>query len=64
DWGVPGKHITLVAIVASAEGIDALHAAHPDITVHVAAVDEVLNGSGYVVPGVGDAGDRLFNTPH
>ncbi len=58
-----GAHtIKFVAIVAAAEGIEALHEAHPDIDIYVAAEDEVLNDDAYIVPGLGDAGDRLFGT--
>ena len=59
DWGV--KNIKLVSLVASRSGIQALEKAHPDVSVFVAAVDSELSQSGYIVPGLGDAGDRLFN---
>lgn len=54
--------IKFVAIVAASEGIEALHEAHPDIEIYVAAEDEILNEDAYIVPGLGDAGDRLFGT--
>jgi uracil phosphoribosyltransferase len=54
--------IRLVSLVAAPEGIAALHAAHPDLPIHVAAVDERLNDRFYIVPGLGDAGDRIFGT--
>ena len=54
--------IRLVCLVAAPEGIAALHAAHPDLPIHVAAVDERLNERFYIVPGLGDAGDRIFGT--
>ncbi|MES2859770.1 MAG: uracil phosphoribosyltransferase [Pseudomonadota bacterium] len=49
-------------LVAAPEGLQALGAAHPDIEVYVAAIDERLDGNAYIVPGLGDAGDRLFGT--
>jgi uracil phosphoribosyltransferase len=54
--------IRLIAIIAAPEGIERLHAAHPDVSVVVAAVDRELNERGYIVPGLGDAGDRLYGT--
>jgi len=56
------RDIRLVSLVAAPEGIAALHAAHPDLPIHVAAVDERLNERFYIVPGLGDAGDRIFGT--
>ena len=56
------RDIRLMALVAAPEGIRALHAAHPDLPIHVAAVDERLNERFYIVPGLGDAGDRIFGT--
>lgn len=55
-------NIKLVCLIAAPEGIDAVHEAHPDIDIYVAAVDEKLNDHAYIVPGLGDAGDRLFGT--
>src|ERR687892_635803 len=52
----------LLSIIAAPEGIDRLHSEHPDVTVVVAAIDRGLNERGYIVPGLGDAGDRLFGT--
>ncbi|GAA4866990.1 uracil phosphoribosyltransferase [Luteimonas vadosa] len=49
-------------LVAAPEGLRALEAAHPDIEVYTAAIDERLNGKGYILPGLGDAGDRIFGT--
>ncbi len=60
DWGL--KNIKFVCILASREGIEALQAAHPDIDIHVGVVDDKLNDKGYIDPGCGDAGDRIFNT--
>ena len=57
-----GKNIKLMCLVAAPEGIKAINAAHPDVEIFVAAVDECLNSHGYIVPGLGDAGDRIFGT--
>jgi uracil phosphoribosyltransferase len=54
--------IRLVCLVAAPEGILALHGQHPEITVYCAAVDRQLNERGYILPGLGDAGDRIFGT--
>jgi uracil phosphoribosyltransferase len=54
--------IRLIAIIAAPEGIQRLHSEHPDVTIVVAAIDRELNERGYIVPGLGDAGDRLFGT--
>ena len=54
--------IRLVCLVAAPEGVRAMHAAHPEVPLHVAAIDERLNERFYIVPGLGDAGDRLFGT--
>ncbi|HWQ57692.1 MAG TPA: uracil phosphoribosyltransferase [Clostridia bacterium] len=56
------KSIRLVNLIAAPEGIAAVQKAHPDVDIFVAAVDERLNSHGYIVPGLGDAGDRLFGT--
>lgn len=56
------KSITLMDIIAAPEGIKAVTTAHPDVDIYVAAVDECLNGHAYIVPGLGDAGDRIFGT--
>lgn len=56
------KHIKFMCIIAAPEGITALTKAHPDVTVYCASLDERLNEDGYIVPGLGDAGDRLFGT--
>lgn len=55
-------NIRLVCLIAAPEGIKAVTAAHPDVDVYTAAIDEKLNENGYIVPGLGDAGDRLFGT--
>lgn len=51
-----------VGLVAAPEGVEALSKAHPDVDIYVAALDEKLNEDAYIVPGLGDAGDRLFGT--
>ncbi|MEG2588098.1 MAG: uracil phosphoribosyltransferase, partial [Cetobacterium sp.] len=56
------KTIKLVNLVASPEGIAEVHKYHPDVDIYVANIDEKLNDHGYIVPGLGDAGDRLFGT--
>ena len=57
-----GKHIKMVCLLAAPEGIEAFHDAHPDVPIITAAVDERLNDHAYIVPGLGDAGDRLYGT--
>ncbi len=56
------SNIRYVGLVAAPEGINALNAAHPDIDIYTACLDEKLNEQGYIVPGLGDCGDRLFGT--
>ncbi len=56
------SHIRLVNLIAAPEGIARVQADHPDVDIYVAALDEKLNEHGYIVPGLGDAGDRLFGT--
>ena len=56
------SNIRFVCLVAAPEGVKALQEAHPDIDIYTAALDEKLNENGYIVPGLGDAGDRLFGT--
>lgn len=60
NWGV--EKIKFVGLIAAPEGIATLHKAHPDVPIHLAAVDDHLNEHGYIVPGLGDAGDRQFGT--
>ena len=60
QWGV--RKIKFVCIIAAPEGINLLQEHHPDVPIHLAAVDERLNEHGYIVPGLGDAGDRQFGT--
>ena len=56
------KHVKLMCIIAAPEGVKRIEEDHPDVDVFVAAVDEKLNDHGYIVPGLGDAGDRIFGT--
>lgn len=56
------KSIRLMCLVAAPEGVKAVQEAHSDVDIFVAAIDEKLNSHGYIVPGLGDAGDRLFGT--
>ena len=56
------RSIKYIGIIAAPEGMKALREAHPDVDVYVAALDEKLNEKGYIVPGLGDAGDRIFGT--
>ncbi|MFB3896984.1 MAG: uracil phosphoribosyltransferase [bacterium] len=56
------KSLKAMCIIASPEALDAFEKVHPDVTVYTAAVDERLNEKGYILPGLGDAGDRLFGT--
>ena len=57
-----GKHIKFMCIIAAPEGVKKLQEAHPDVEVYIGALDEKLNEHGYIVPGLGDAGDRIFGT--
>jgi uracil phosphoribosyltransferase len=59
-WRV--KKIKFVGILASPQGIDNLQNHHPDVPIHIAGIDETLNDRGYILPGLGDAGDRQFGT--
>ena len=56
------KSITLMDIIAAPEGVEAVRKAHPDVDIFLAAIDEKLNENAYIVPGLGDAGDRIFGT--
>ena len=56
------KHIKLMVLVAAPEGIRCIRTRHPDVDIYCGAVDEKLNERGYIVPGLGDAGDRIFGT--
>ncbi len=56
------KSIRMVCLIAAPEGVEAIQKAHPDVDIYIAALDEKLNDHGYIIPGLGDAGDRLFGT--
>ncbi len=60
EWGV--RKIKFVGILAAPEGVAAMQEAHPDVDIHLAKIDSHLNEHGYIVPGLGDAGDRQFGT--
>ncbi|MBP1465788.1 uracil phosphoribosyltransferase [Candidatus Chloroploca sp. M-50] len=60
QWG--SRRIKFLGLIAAPEGVQALTAAHPDVDIHLAAIDSFLNELGYIVPGLGDAGDRQFGT--
>ena len=60
EYGV--THIKLMNILAAPEGVARVRADHPDVEIYIAALDEKLNDHGYIVPGLGDAGDRIFGT--
>jgi uracil phosphoribosyltransferase len=60
NWGA--ARIKFLGLIAAPEGVHTLHEAHPDVDIHLAAIDERLNEIGYIVPGLGDAGDRQFGT--
>jgi uracil phosphoribosyltransferase len=55
-------HLTVIALIAAPEGVAHIEQEHPDVRVVVAAIDSHLNERGYIVPGLGDAGDRLYGT--
>ena len=59
-WGV--EKIKFIGLIGAPEGIQRLHETHPDVPIHLAAIDDHLNEIGYIVPGLGDAGDRQFGT--
>ena len=54
--------VRLIALIAAPEGIERIHRDHPDVSIVVASIDRELNEKGYIVPGLGDAGDRLYGT--
>jgi uracil phosphoribosyltransferase len=60
EWGV--QKIKFLGILAAPEGVEVMQKAHPDVPLHLAAIDKHLNDIGYIVPGLGDAGDRQFGT--
>ena len=62
DKGIPEKNICCICMISAPQGVEAVLSKYPNITLIVAAVDSHLNERGYIVPGMGDAGDRIFNT--
>ena len=60
DKGV--KNIRFMCIIAAPEGLKRMQKDHPDVDIYIGAMDECLNEQGYIVPGLGDAGDRIFGT--
>lgn len=62
DKGIPLNNIKVICIIAAMQGIENIHKLYPEIEIITAAVDSHLNEKGYIVPGMGDAGDRIFNT--
>jgi len=60
NWGV--QRIKFVGVIGAPEGIQALHEKHPEVPIHLAAIDDRLNEHAYILPGLGDAGDRQFGT--
>jgi uracil phosphoribosyltransferase len=60
QWGA--TRIAFLGLIAAPEGVQALSSAHPDVPIYLAALDSHLNEKGYIVPGLGDAGDRQFGT--
>ena len=58
------KNIKALVLVAAPEGVKAVNEAHPDVTIYTAALDSHLNENGYIIPGLGDAGDKIFGTKH
>ena len=57
-----GKKIKFMCIIAAPEGLEKLHAAHPDVQIYIGHLDRELNANAYICPGLGDAGDRIFGT--
>ncbi|CDS14544.1 hypothetical protein LRAMOSA06713 [Lichtheimia ramosa] len=62
EWGLSGENIKFVGVLASQQGVDQIRSEHPDVDIYMAAVDETLDDRGYIRPGLGDSGDRLWNT--
>ena len=62
EKGIPIDNIKIICIIAAPEGLENIHKLYPDIEIITAAVDDHLNDKGYILPGMGDAGDRIFNT--
>ena len=64
DRGVKAENIRFLSLVAAPEGVQAFHLQHPTVAIYTAALDTHLNENAYIVPGLGDAGDRIFGTKH
>lgn len=62
DKGIPSKNIKCICMISAPQGIENIHKNYPDVEIITAAIDDCLNEKGYIVPGMGDAGDRIFNT--
>ncbi len=62
DKGIPLKNIKCLCIICAPQGIENIHNTYPEVEIITAAIDDHLNEKGYIVPGMGDAGDRIFNT--
>ena len=62
DHGVPDDRVRFMALVSAPEGVRTLHGAHPSVPIYTAALDRQLNDHAYILPGLGDAGDRLYGT--
>ncbi len=60
--GIPQKNIRFVSLISAPEGLNRIHSVYPDVRIITASIDAGLNSSGYIMPGLGDAGDRIFNT--
>lgn len=56
------KNIKFMCLIAAPEGVEAMKKSHPDVDIYIAGLDEKLSEKGYIIPGLGDAGDRLFGT--
>ena len=59
---LPSAEVRFLCLLAAPEGIESLQSAHPDVSIWTASIDDQLNEVGYIVPGLGDAGDRIFGT--
>ncbi|KAM3582035.1 hypothetical protein VKS41_005469 [Umbelopsis sp. WA50703] len=62
EWGISGDKIRFIGVIASKQGVENLTSAHPDVHLFLGAMDEKLDDHGYIRPGIGDSGDRLWNT--
>ena len=60
--GIPQKNIKCISIIAAPQGIENIQSKYPNVEIITASIDDHLNEKGYIVPGLGDAGDRIFNT--